>query len=328
MSDASGVNSKQVERFPVIIGATASGKSALAVEVARRLMDQTGRPGEVITADSIQIYRGLDIGSAKPTRDERADVAHHLIDIVEPTERFSVDAWLQRAEGAVADVRARGGVPIIAGGTHLYIMAFLEGLFDGPEPDPGLRAELTAMDPAQRRRELERVDPLAAGRIHANDVRRTVRALEVYRQTGTALSEHQRQWDRGRGRRDCAVFGVEWPVEALNRRINARVKQMIGRGLVTEARALYDAGRLGPQASEALGYKQLIDYFERRRTLGEVIEEIKIQTRRFAKNQRTWMRRLRASLDSSGAAESEWFDAEKIGVSEMADRVVSVCRGR
>ena len=302
-------------RFPVIVGPTAGGKSALAVETALAL-EARGLPrGEVISCDSVQVYRGLDVGSAKPTEAEKRGVAHHLIDLVEPTETFSARQWLDHAERTIADTRARGATPIVVGGTHLYIKALLDGLFEGPGSDTDLRAHLEGMDPAERRGELERVDPEAAARIHPNDLRRTVRALEVFRLTGTPISEHQRQWDSG-GRDDCVLVGLEWETEAINRRINARVRDMIDRGLVDEARTLWAAGRLGPTAREALGYKQLVRHFEGGWTLDEAVEQIKIETRRFAKNQRTWLRRLRATPGSV------WIDAGVGGPSEWAQAVV------
>ena len=306
-----------VPRFPVIIGPTAGGKSELAVEVAMLL---GGPPAaEVVTADAFQVYRGMDIGTAKPAHEERRGIAHHLIDIVEPTQKFTVSDWLGAAERAVADINAGGRVPVVVGGTHLYIKAFLEGLFEGPDPDPGLRESLRAMGLPALRVELERVDPAAALRIHPNDERRTIRALEVFRQTGRPISEHQRQWDAGGGREDCVLVGLEWPVEALNRRINARVKGMMERGLLEEVRGLWSAGRLGPQAREALGYKQLVEHLEGRAPLEEAVEQIKIETRRFAKNQRTWLRRLRST------PKSVWIDAGVVSRVEWATVVLEAC---
>ncbi len=279
-------------RFPVIIGPTAGGKSALAVQVALTLRTKHHLPAEIITADSIQVYRGLDIGSAKPTLAERRAVPHHLIDVADPTDRFSVDAWLDLAEAAVADLRARAVLPIVVGGTHLYIKALLDGLFEGPPPDPALRQSLLDLPVDARRAELERVDPAAAARIHPNDARRTIRALEVHRQTGRPISDWQAQWDAGAGRTDCFLVGLDWPIEAINRRINARVRQMMELGLLKETQALFDAWRFGPQAREALGYKQLISHLQGECSLDDAIEQIKMETRRFAKNQRTWLRRL------------------------------------
>lgn len=284
---------RMLQRFPVIVGPTAGGKSAVAVEVALALKERGfSYGGEIVTADSMQVYRGMDIGTAKPTNDERRGVTHHLIDLVEPTESFTVDRWLERAESCIADLRQRGVVPVVVGGTHFYVKALLEGLFEGPAGDQQVRAELTAMDPFERRAMLERLDPLAAQRIHPNDVRRTVRALEVLKLTGKPISEHQTQWDAGRGRADALLVVLEWQIPDINRRINARVKQMVEQGLVEEVRGLWEARRLGTQAREALGYKQLIEHFEGRSSLDDAIERIKIETRRFAKNQRTWLRRL------------------------------------
>lgn len=359
---------------PVICGPTAGGKSDLAVALALRAREVFGCEAEIVTADAFQVYRGMDIGTAKPTEEERRGVVHHLIDVVDPcgggrgtgfrpvqgraahgqdargtgqghgqdargTAQFTVDDWLALARATIADIRSRGRLPIVVGGTHLYIKALLDGLFEGPEPDAALRAELMAMDPAARRAELERVDPDAAARIHANDVRRTVRALEVFRLTGKPISTHQKQWDRrsmssptisspsvsegarGQGAKSGAAPGgsafggdalpppdgraayqliiLDWEPEALNRRINARVKQMMERGLLDEVRTLHDSGALvpGSQPAEALGYKQLLAHLRDPAALPleDAVEKIKIETRRFGKNQRTWLRRLRTT---------------------------------
>ena len=303
---------------PIIVGPTAGGKTALAVELALRRRARGGE-AEIVSADSMLVYRGLDVGTAKPTREERRDVAHHLIDVVEPTESFSVKQWLTLAERAIAEIRSRGAWPIVVGGTHLYVKALLDGLFEGPGADEALRARLTAMSPAELRAMLEARDPAAAARLHPNDLRRTVRALEVLELTGVPMSEHQKQWDAARGPSEFTLVGLEWPVEALNRRINARVKEMVARGLVEEVRSLRDGGLLGPQAREALGYKQLLAHLEGRCTLEEAAEAIKIETRRFAKNQRTWARRLRAT---SGSA---WIDASTMTLEGQCDLVERAC---
>lgn len=280
---------------PVIAGPTASGKSDLAVEAALALIAM-GHPAEIVTADAYQIYRGLDIGTAKPTLAERRGIPHHLIDIVEPTVRFTVADWLAAAHAAIADIQRRGAVPIVVGGTHLYIKALLDGLFDGPPADAALRDELRARGRDTLRAELERIDPPAAARIHPNDERRTIRAIEVFRLTGKAISMQQTQWDMPHA--SCRVphafrlFALSWPTEDLNRRINARVRGMMDSGLLAEVHTLHQQARLGPQAREALGYKQLIEHLEGRCTEDEAVERIKIETRRFAKNQRTWLRRL------------------------------------
>ncbi len=282
-----------LQRFPVIVGPTAGGKSALALDLAQAMKRGGLGIGEIVTADSMQVYRGMDIGTAKPTADERRGIAHHLIDIVDPRESFSVDQWRRLAEEAIRDIRARGRRPIVVGGSHLFVKALLEGLFEGPRADPALRRDMDSVPQVELRRRLESVDAAAAARIHANDRRRTVRALEVHALTGRPISEHQEQWDRGQARADAVLVGLIWSTAATNSRINARVREMVERGLVEEAHALWQKGSLGPQAREALGYKQLIDAFEGRCTVDEAVERIKIETRRLAKNQRTWLRRLR-----------------------------------
>ncbi len=287
-----------VRPFPLICGPTAGGKTALAVALAHDFA-RDGHAGEVISADAFQLYKGLDIGSAKPTPEERQGVPHHLIDAVEPTEPFTVHDWLSQAERLIADIRARNRVPIVVGGTHLYVKALLEGLFEGPEPDETLRAELRATPLPHLRAELERVDPAAAERIHPNDDRRTVRALEVYRQTGTPISALQKQWDREKSARtDAVLVGLDWPADQINPRINARVRQMMADGFLEEVRALDAQHKLGPQAREGLGYKQLLAHLHGHCSLDDAVEQIKIETRRFAKNQRTWLRRLRATPGS------------------------------
>lgn len=311
--------------LPVVVGPTAGGKSALAVELAGRLAC-AGRPAEILSADAYQVYRGLDIGTAKPSEAERGGVVHHLIDIVEPTERFTLHDWLGRAEEAIGACGARGVVPIVVGGTHLYVKALLEGLFEGPGADEGVRESLRAMGAAALRAELERVDPEAAARIHPNDERRTIRAIEVYRLTGRPISEHQRQWDDGgRVRAGARLIGLEWPTESINRRINARVREMMERGLLAEVRGLHEreeGSRLGPTAREALGYKQIVEHLEGRGTLEEAVERIKIETRRFAKNQRTWLRRLRTTPGSV------WIDAATdADPGSWADRVMDALAG-
>lgn len=300
--------------WPVIVGPTAGGKSDLALELTERL------GGELISADAFQIYRGMDVGTAKPGAEDLARAPHHLIDLVEPTEAFTVHDWLRQAEPLARAIAGRGKTPIVVGGTNLYVRALLDGMFEGPEPDPTIRATLSDLAQSERRRELEAVDPEAAARIDAADARRTIRALEVYRQTGTPISALQRQWndDRAASALPWRVIGLDWAAEAVNRRINARVKQMVTRGLVEEARGLWDAGRLGPQAREAIGYKQLIPHFEGHEPLKDAVERIKIETRRFAKNQRTWLKRFRAR---PGAV---WLATEGNNPADLADLA---CRG-
>ena len=299
----------------LILGPTAGGKTRLAIELAKRLPGG----GECISADSMQVYRGMDLGTAKPTPAERNEATHHLLDLVEPDdESFSADTWLDLAERSIADIRERGRWPIVVGGTNLYIHALLHGLFEGPEPDESLREQLRSLPPEQLRSRLEQVDPAAAERIHPNDQKRTIRALEVYEKTGRRLSDLQTQWEAHPTREDAIIIGLDYPVESINRRINARVKAMIESGLVDEVRRLHEAGRLGTQAREALGYKQIIDALEGRCSLDAAIEQIKIQTRRFARKQRTWLRRFRIH------PRSHWLAADAISTQDLVEQALGI----
>lgn len=300
----------------VIIGPTAGGKTALAVELALALRHEPRPrgllgPGEVISADSMLVYRGLNIGSAKPTEDERRGVPHHCIDVAEPTDAFTVHDWLDRANRAIDEIHSRGGTPIVVGGTHLYVKALIDGLFEGPEPDEALRERLRAHSPVELHERLKAVDPATAARLHVNDTRRAIRALEVYELTGKPISAMQTQWagdgssfaegsqapegSRPGPKHRFIVVTLDWPVELVNPRINARVKDMLARGLLDEVRDLYEAKKFGPQSREGLGYKQLIAFLDRQMKFDEACEAIKIETRRFAKNQRTWAKRFRGS---------------------------------
>jgi len=278
---------------PVICGPTAGGKSDLAVRVALALRER-GQPAAVLAADAFQVYRGMDIGTAKPTPEERAGVEHLLIDIAEPAERFTASDWLTHAKRAIDGCRTRGVLPIVVGGTHLYVKLLLDGMFEGPGADERIRERLRAFPPEELRARLTRVDPAAAARIHPSDRRRTVRALEVFELTGRPISEQQREWDRA-GSGEFQLIVLDWPSEALNPRINARVRAMMERGLLEEVRSLHGRGLLGPTAREALGYKQLVEHIEGRASLADAVERVKIETRRFAKNQRTWLRRLKTT---------------------------------
>lgn len=276
----------------LLLGPTAGGKTSLAVTLARTVAGG----GECVIADSMQIYRGMVIGTAQPTLEERAGVPHHLCGEVDPRgPAFTVRDWLEAAEAAVVAVRNAGRTPILVGGTNLYARAFLEGVFDGPGRDEAVRARLEAEDDAALRTRLVEVDPVAAERIHPNDRRRTVRALEVHEVTGRRISEQQSQWGSAIGARpEVRVVVLDWPTEALNRRINARVKAMMELGFLDEVRRLEAEGELGGQACEAVGYRELRDHLDGRLGLEEAVERIKIRTRRYGKQQRTWLRRFLA----------------------------------
>jgi len=293
-----------------IIGCTGSGKGELGRELARR----TG--GEIISIDSMKVYRRMDIGTAKPSLEVRRLIPHHLIDIVEPSGEFSVAEYVERAERAIVDIQGRRRPVFVVGGTPLYMKALSEGIFEGPGADPTVRARLTATAEREGRQalyeQLRRVDPVAAERIHPNDLRRLVRALEVFELTGRPISGLQEQWDRDRTRYDCVYIGLRREREDQARRIKERVRRMIAEGLVDEVKSLLaEAEPLSTAARQALGYAEIIEHLEGRCSLADAVEMIKINTRQFAKAQRTWFKRfapvewidLPADADAAGLAD-------------------------
>jgi len=273
-----------------IIGPTASGKSALAMAIARKC------GAEILSIDSMQIYKGMDIGTAKPSEQERKEVPHHLIDVAFPDELFSAARFVELADAVVA----RRKTPLVAtGGTPMYFKALFEGLFEGPGADEPLRNRLRALSGAELHERLRQVDAAAAERIHAGDSKRLVRALEVYELTGKPISILQKQWESNQSMRIPAVWiGLAWEREELNRRINARVKAMIAEGWVDEVRGLLARyPNLSKTAAEATGYAELIEFANSpiggRIDLDEAVEQIKIATRQLARRQMKWFRRFR-----------------------------------
>lgn len=275
-----------------IVGCTGSGKSSLGRELARRLN------GEIISIDSMKVYRRMDIGTAKASRSVQREIPHHMIDVVEPSEEFSVAQYVRHAENAIHAIRSRGRPILVVGGTALYIKALTEGLFDGPSADPVVRAALhkEAQDFGQEKlhARLQQVDPDASSRIHPNDLRRIVRALEVYELSGQPISKLQSQWDRERTKYDCEFFGIRRDIEDQNHRTNLRVKGMLEEGFVDEVRSLLsEPDPLSSTAARALGYAEMIRHLHEEISLAEAVELIKINTRRMAKSQRTWFKRFR-----------------------------------
>lgn len=270
----------------VILGPTASGKSAVALEAARRV------GAEILSVDSMQVYRHMDIGTAKPSRQDRQQVKHHLIDAVDPNEAFTVARFVELAEAVIRDAAERE-VPLIAtGGTPLYYKALFEGLFEGPPADEALRQRLRSLSNDELARRLATADPQSAARIHRNDTKRLVRALEVLELTGKPISSLQNEWAAGQLRHAAVWIGLQWSPEALNRRINARVKTMVAGGWRDETeRLLNQYGALSPTAAEATGYREMVDVIAGRLTLDEAAEQIKIATRQLARRQMKWFRR-------------------------------------
>jgi tRNA dimethylallyltransferase len=275
----------------IITGQTASGKERLAVEAARRL------GGEIISADSMKVYREMDIGTAKASADERRSVPHHLLDVADPGETFSTALWARMAEAAIADIHARGRVPVVSGGTPLYLKALLEGLFEGPAADAAIRDRLAAEaqatgTPALHAR-LSSVDPTAASRIHPNDLRRITRALEVWELTGTPISELQRQWGEQRPAWRPMTVAIRRARADLTHRIQSRVDRMIEAGLVDEVRRLVARpGGLAMGPRQALGYAEVLELLAGRRTQEGLAPGIVAHTRQFARRQMTWIMRF------------------------------------
>ncbi len=274
-----------------LTGPTASGKTSVGVALAERI------GAEIISLDSMSLYRGMDIGTAKPTAAERERVAHHLLDVVEPSQEFSLAEYLAAAGRSIEEIRCRGRAILFVGGTPLYLKGLLRGIFEGPPADWELRRRLQheaeAGSPGCLHQRLAEVDPLAAQRLHPHDTRRLIRALEVFEKTGQPISRLQQQFEVGRPAEECRVFVLEWPREQLSARINARVDVMFSAGLVDEVRRLVDGpGRLSRTASQALGYREVLAHLAGRQSLTETIELVKIHTRQFAKRQGTWFRSL------------------------------------
>ena len=276
----------------VVSGPTASGKTALAVELA------LAHSGEVVSADSMQIYRRMDIGTAKPTREEMRGVPHHMLDVADPEEDFSVARYVELAARCVNDILARGKLPIVAGGTGLYIDSLLSGrTFARFDPDSPLRRELeeelARRGGAALLEELARVDPDTAARLHPNDGKRIVRALEVYRSTGTTLTEHNAMTRSLPPRYDPLTLTLAFQRrEDMWDRIDRRVDRMMADGLAEEVRALLDSGVPDRcTAMQAIGYKEMAAALRGDGDTARAAEEIKLRSRQYAKRQLTWFRR-------------------------------------
>ncbi|GAB4156152.1 MAG: tRNA (adenosine(37)-N6)-dimethylallyltransferase MiaA [Planctomycetota bacterium] len=276
--------------FLVLTGPTAAGKTEIATEVARRL------GAEILCMDSMTVYRGMDIGTAKPSPSERAVVPHHLLDLVDPREEFDTARWCRAAEEVSSGLLARGGTPLFVGGTPLYLMAFFKGMMAAPAADPELRARIEAREDAEPgvlHRELSRADPAAARRIHWKDRRRLVRALEVIERTGTPISEQQSHFERPGWARPCRILALFRDREELHRRVKRRTEKMLEAGLLDEVRSILDRGGFSRTAAAAIGYAESLDYLRGRyKDLEELRNKIRRHTHRLIRRQTTWLRRL------------------------------------
>ena len=283
----------------LIIGETASGKGKLAFDLAKSL------DAEIISIDSMKVYRRMDIGTAKPSREVREKIKHHLIDIIEPSDSFSVGVFHEKALEAVNQIKSRGRRVIAVGGTALYIKALLYGLFEGAGTDEKIRAELAARAETEGLdklyHELSKIDSVAAERINPNDSKRIIRALEVFEITGKPISSFQKQWEThnaqsgvGESQHDWTIVGLRREKTDVNSRINQRVKKMILAGFVDEVKSLLEEKKpLSKQAQCAIGYAEIIKHLNGHIDLKDAIELTKKNTRRLAKGQRTWFKTFR-----------------------------------
>lgn len=305
----------------VILGPTASGKTALSVEAAKRL------DAEIVSADSIQLYRGMDIGSAKPTLEERQGIPHHLLDAVgigEPD--FSVAAYQKLAAAAIADIAGRGKFPLVVGGTGLYVNALVYPLsFTNIPADTALREALAAKEaasPGSLHRQLQDVDPVSAARLHPNDAKRLIRALEVYKLTGKPIGELGGDFSNTANAPIAyapRMVGLTMPREQLYARIDLRVDVMMQSGLLKEVENLVSQGcAQDTPAMQGLGYKQLYRYLQGEYTLDEAVERIKRETRRFAKRQITWFKRDQRI---------QWLDISVLTPQQLLEEAVRILKG-
>ncbi len=307
--DSSSAPLASAQPLVFVLGPTASGKTSLAAALARSLN------GEVISADAMAVYRGMDIGTAKPSAAELASVPHHLISIIEPEDRCDVSRWLALAEHAIAATASRGHLPLIAGGSPMYTKALLEGLSAGAPRCLALRAELDLRYAQEGGiallHELTQVDPTYADDRHANDQKRIVRALEVWLLTGVPYSAHHTTDGVRRAEFRTVLLGLDWPRDVLHRRINRRVKDMFAAGLLDEVRAI--APRLSPEARQAVGYKEVLGVLDGSIDLARAIELVSRNTRILARHQSTWYRRFRDIV---------WLPGDSPDLMERAAKIV------
>jgi len=300
----------------MILGVTASGKARLAFELARQI------DAEIVCVDSMKIYRRMDIGTAKPSPDMRQQRQYHMIDLIEPSESYSVGLYYEQAFSALHQIEARGKRVIAVGGTALYVKALMYGLFDGPGSDKSIRQTLQRRADTEGavvlHQELLQIDPVAAERISSNDTRRIIRALEVFQITGRPISSYQSQFDALEPQHAWTLIGLRRAKELESRRINARVKKMMQAGLVQEVESLLQEDRpLSQQARAAIGYAETIDHLQGEMPLDETVDRIKVNTRRLAKAQRTWFKTFQGV---------HWLDIDdSAGVAAILRQALPIC---
>lgn len=288
------------EKLLVIVGPTAVGKTALSIELAKRLN------GEIISGDSMQVYKGMDIGTAKITPEEMEGIPHYLIDTHYPDEAFSAAEFQQRATRLIAEINGRGKLPVIAGGTGLYIQSVIyQYEFSDAKQDEALRTRLEELAEKQGNQalhlRLQAIDPITAERLHPNDVKRVIRAIEIYELTGTTMAEYQKRANQSPYQ--LCLLGLTMERDRLYARINRRVDIMMEQGLEREVRALLEQGYSKDLVSmQGIGYKEMAEYVEGRLSLTDAVELIKKNSRNFAKRQLTWFRSMK---------EIHWVDVEE-----------------
>ena len=286
----------------VIVGPTASGKTALSIELAKKL------DGEIISCDSMQIYKDMDIGTAKVTKEEAQGIKHYLVDFVSPDQRYTVSDFKKDAETAIKEILEKGKVPIVVGGTGLYVNSLIYGIeYQDMKIDEDYRNELMsrAEDPAELEKlwnEANDIDPEAMTKISKNDKKRIIRVLEIFKSTGKTKTEQEILSRQNGVPYDYKVFGIMSDREELYERINLRVDLMIKQGLVDEVKSIYEKYKKFPTAMQGLGYKEVVWYLENKISYDEMIELIKKETRRYAKRQMTWFRKTENII---------WLDAKE-----------------
>ena len=302
-----------------VVGSTASGKSVLAIELAKRLN------GEIICCDSMQIYKEMNIGTAKPDEKDQAQVVHHLFDFAEPTDSFSCADYIPLAEKVVCDIISRGKMPIFCGGTGLYLDRFLSGAqFEETEIDENFRREMEnfaqTFGNEALHNKLREIDHVSADEIHPNNVKRVIRALEIYKTSGKTKSELDRESKNFESKYRAIQIGIKYENrEILYGRINLRVDRMMESGLLEETKTLLESGvfEKNATAAQAIGYKELLSYFRDEKSLENAVEDLKMATRRYAKRQMTWF---------SSHGNVHWIIADERGIADLADEAEKIVK--
>lgn len=301
------INKVEKPKVIVIVGPTASGKTATSIKVAQKLN------GEIISADSMQIYKDMNIGTAKPTKEEMAGIKHYMIDVVSPEENFNVAKYKEMAEKAIEEILSKNKLPIIVGGTGLYVDTLVNGIeFVDVKEDIAYRNEM--LEKAQKEgnavlhEELAKIDKEAAEKIDMNNIRRVIRALEIYKITGKTKTELDEESKKGT-KYDYKIYGIEWEREELYKRIEKRVDLMLEEGLIDEVKNVTSKYNISKTALQGLGYKEVIEFLNNNISYDEMVEKLKMETRRYAKRQLTWFRRNK---------KIEWYN-----INEIAEKIVS-----